>query len=166
MKEKKMTCQFNLGKEVLPSMIEKNKGHIVNMSSFMGIIGGSKLTDYSSSKFAVTGFTESLRIELKTLNSNNQIHVSTIHPLHVRTNMFQLAPIKHFKFAGISLDADYAADKIVDGILLDKEIIYIPRALNIITSICKAYVYHFLIYFLLLLYYQILIAFSHYLEFK
>ena len=51
--------QFWLCREFLPDMIRTNKGHIVNVSSVCGMVGGYKLTDYCSSKFAVTGFTES-----------------------------------------------------------------------------------------------------------
>ncbi len=51
--------QFWLCREFLPDMIRCNKGHIVNVSSVCGVVGGYKLTDYCSSKFAVTGFTES-----------------------------------------------------------------------------------------------------------
>ena len=56
---------FWLCKQFLPDMINLNKGHIVNISSVCGIMGGGKLTDYCSTKFAVYGFTESLCLEPK-----------------------------------------------------------------------------------------------------
>lgn len=80
--------QIWICREFLPEMIEQNKGHIVNISSSLGIFGAYKLTDYCTTKFAVIGFTEALRMELKTLNPNNQINVTLVCPFHVKTNLF------------------------------------------------------------------------------
>jgi len=49
---------------LLPHM-KKQGGHIVNVSSMSGLIGTFGYTDYSASKFAVIGFSEALRSELK-----------------------------------------------------------------------------------------------------
>jgi len=77
-----------LCKQFLPDMIKNNKGHIVNVASALGLCGAYKLVDYSASKFACVGFTESLRLELKILNSNNKINVSLVCPFHVKTSLF------------------------------------------------------------------------------
>jgi all-trans-retinol dehydrogenase (NAD+) len=55
----------------LPSMLQKNHGHIVTVSSAGGMAGTSNLSDYAASKFAAFGFNESLRVEL-----NNMGHAS------------------------------------------------------------------------------------------
>jgi 3-dehydrosphinganine reductase len=52
-------------KAVLPRMMDRGSGHIVNISSIGGIFGGFGYSAYGASKFAVSGFTESLRAELK-----------------------------------------------------------------------------------------------------
>ena len=117
---------FWLCKEFLPEMIELNKGHIVNISSVCGLMGAYKLTDYCSSKFAVVGFTESLRVELKTVNPDNQIVVSTVCPFHVKTKLFNGIEFSHLKWLKLSMEPEYVAQKIVDGILLKKELIFIP----------------------------------------
>jgi short-subunit dehydrogenase len=67
--------------EVLPSMIARGSGHIVNISSGAGKIGTLNMAGYCASKFAVNGFSESLYHELKPLG----IHVSVICPGPVRT---------------------------------------------------------------------------------
>ena len=67
---------------VLPSMIARGSGHIVNISSVAGIIGSLNLSGYCASKFAMNGFSESLYYELKPLG----IHVSVICPGPVRTD--------------------------------------------------------------------------------
>lgn len=49
----------------LPKMMEKNRGHIVALSSIAGIIGFENIVPYCGSKFAVKGTVESLREELR-----------------------------------------------------------------------------------------------------
>ena len=60
----------------LPSMIERRSGHIVNMSSVYGFIGGYGYSAYCASKFAVRGFSDALRAELKPMG----IAVSIVFP--------------------------------------------------------------------------------------
>ena len=54
----------NTCKALAPDLIARRDGYIVNISSVAGLMGVFGYTAYSSSKFAVTGFTESLRAEL------------------------------------------------------------------------------------------------------
>jgi 3-dehydrosphinganine reductase len=48
-----------------PGMVQRGRGHIVNVSSVAGYLGFYGYTGYSASKFAVMGFTEALRFEMK-----------------------------------------------------------------------------------------------------
>ena len=123
----------------MPKMIETNKGHIVNISSICGFLGGELVTDYCSTKFAVYGLSESLRVELKNLNKNNKITVTTVCPCHVKTKMFEMVKFNYFNWLGISMEPEYAVDKIIHGILLDKKVIYVPRLLLTVCSIFKGY---------------------------
>ena len=68
-------------KEVLPSMIARTAGHIVNVSSGAGLIGTLNMAAYCASKFALNGWSESLYHELKPLG----IHVSIVCPGPVAT---------------------------------------------------------------------------------
>jgi 3-dehydrosphinganine reductase len=52
-------------KAVLPHMLAQGEGHIVNVSSMGGVVGAFGYTAYAASKFAVYGFTEALRAEMK-----------------------------------------------------------------------------------------------------
>ncbi len=61
---------------VLPYMMDQGEGDIVNISSVAGTIGVFGYTGYAASKFAVRGFSEALRIELKPHN----IRVSVVIP--------------------------------------------------------------------------------------
>jgi NADP-dependent 3-hydroxy acid dehydrogenase YdfG len=53
-------CRF-----VLPSMIERRTGHIINIASIAGKVGSANRAVYCASKFAVVGFTESLAEEVR-----------------------------------------------------------------------------------------------------
>src|SRR5688572_17302872 len=54
------TCRF-----VLPSMIERKRGHIINIASIAGKVGSANRAVYCASKFGVVGFTESLAEEVR-----------------------------------------------------------------------------------------------------
>jgi 3-dehydrosphinganine reductase len=49
----------------VPHMLKRARGHVVNVSSVAGYLGIYGYTGYSSAKFAIMGFTEALRFELK-----------------------------------------------------------------------------------------------------
>lgn len=91
--------QIWICREFLPDMIAENKGHIVNISSTLGCFGAYKLTDYCTTKFAVNGFTEALRVELKTHNPDNKIEVSLVVPFHVKTKLFNKYELPYFKWS-------------------------------------------------------------------
>ncbi len=63
-------------KALLPDMIARRSGYIVNISSLAGVMGIFGYTAYGASKFAVRGFSESLRAEMKKYN----IGVSIVYP--------------------------------------------------------------------------------------
>lgn len=61
---------------VLPHMLERSEGHIINMSSVAGLIAAPLITTYSASKYGVRAFTDALRREISPFG----IHVSGIYP--------------------------------------------------------------------------------------
>jgi 3-dehydrosphinganine reductase len=68
-------------KEVLPAMLKRGSGYILNICSFSGIISSFGYTAYGASKYAVHGFTEALRMELNRLG----IGVSILFPTDTDT---------------------------------------------------------------------------------
>lgn len=70
--------------KVLPFMLQKGEGDIINISSTLGKIGKSSRSGYSASKFAVEGFTEGLREEVR----NKNIRVVLINPGTTNTDLF------------------------------------------------------------------------------
>ncbi len=66
----------------LPHLRKQRSGHILNLSSIGGLIGGAGIGFYNSSKFAVEGFSEALAAELAPLG----IHVTIVEPGPFRTD--------------------------------------------------------------------------------
>jgi len=76
-------------KVFLPILQKEESAHIVNLSSVFGLIAPSEQSAYASAKFAVRGFTESLRHEL----SGTNISVSCVHPGGIKTNIVRDAKL-------------------------------------------------------------------------
>ncbi|MDQ8739365.1 SDR family oxidoreductase [Paenibacillus sp. LHD-38] len=74
-------------KAVIPHMVKRGSGHIVNVASLAGKIGTAKSTSYTATKHAVLGFTNSLRMELR----DHGIQVSAVNPGPIDTPFFSLA---------------------------------------------------------------------------
>lgn len=70
-------------KVFLPTLLKQDEAHIVNVSSVFGFIAPEEQTAYCASKFAVRGFTESLRHEYK----NTNLHVACVHPGGILTDI-------------------------------------------------------------------------------
>lgn len=74
-------------KAFLPYLEQSGEGHVVNISSTMGLASQTMMSGYNSSKFAVRGFTESLRQDLEMTQSN--VSSTCIHPGGIKTNIAQ-----------------------------------------------------------------------------
>ncbi|MCF6137787.1 SDR family NAD(P)-dependent oxidoreductase [Pseudalkalibacillus berkeleyi] len=74
-------------KVVLPEMVERRSGHIINIASQAAKLATTKGSGYAATKHAVLGFTNSLRMEVKDYG----IHVTTVNPGPIRTNFFKVA---------------------------------------------------------------------------
>lgn len=72
-------------KEFLPHIKKTGDGHIINISSLFGLTAQPTQSAYNATKFAVRGFTESLRQELDIENSG--VSALCVHPGGIRTNI-------------------------------------------------------------------------------
>lgn len=113
----------------LPQLKSKPEAHVVNLSSVFGIIGVPTQSAYCAAKFAVRGFTESLRQEL----ASTSVRVSCVHPGGIKTDIVKRG--RHYEDAtgqatstdvvaksfeqGARTTADEAAKVILRGILSD-----------------------------------------------
>lgn len=111
-------------KAFLPTLLKQDAAHIANVSSVFGLIAPAEQTAYCSSKFAIRGFTESLRSELRETN----VSVSSIHPGGIKTNIVRNSRVgegtpDEWKQQGVKFfdkvaktSAEDAAEVIVRGI--------------------------------------------------
>src|SRR5215469_8650397 len=76
-------------KAFLPTLLRQGEAHIVNVSSVFGLLAPPGQTAYVSSKYAIRGFTESLRLELH----GTPVQVSAVHPGGVATNIAKNARV-------------------------------------------------------------------------
>ncbi len=76
-------------KAFLPHLKKSPWGHIVNVSSLFGLISTPNTSAYNAAKFAVKGFSESLRIEL--MMSHKHLDLSCVHPGGIKTNIANYA---------------------------------------------------------------------------
>lgn len=71
----------------LPDLVARPEAHLVNMASAAGLIGLPYGSTYASSKWAVIGFSESIRLELAMLG-HRRVGVTTVCPSYVSTGLF------------------------------------------------------------------------------
>jgi NAD(P)-dependent dehydrogenase (short-subunit alcohol dehydrogenase family) len=71
----------------LPAMLERDHGHVVNVSSAAGTVGVAGLAVYAATKWAVWGLTESLRHETRNLGKRG-VRWSSIHPNFIAEGLF------------------------------------------------------------------------------
>jgi NAD(P)-dependent dehydrogenase (short-subunit alcohol dehydrogenase family) len=125
-------------KVFLPHLEASGSGHIVNISSVFGLSAQPLMSGYNASKFAVRGFTESLRQDLDLARSC--VSASCVHPGGIKTNIAQAARVdasvaaatgksnaeatREFESSFITTPAK-AAQVIVRGVLRDQRRILI-----------------------------------------
>jgi len=74
---------YYVSKAVLPQLIAKNQGDIINVSSTAGLNGAATTSAYSASKFGVIGLSDSLMREVR----KNNIRVCTLMPSTIASDM-------------------------------------------------------------------------------
>jgi len=112
----------------LPSMVDRNSGHIVTVASAGGLVGAPRLTDYSASKFAAVGFDEALRMEMQHLGY--RIRTTVVCPFYINTGMFEGVKTR-FSWLLPILKPEYAADRIVRAIKNNRRRLIMPRFVGV-----------------------------------
>ncbi len=87
-----LTSLLHTTRAFLPGMYERNRGHVVNISSAAGILGVPDMAAYSAAKWGVWGLTESLRHEARNRGKRG-VRFSSIHPSYIATGMFEGARV-------------------------------------------------------------------------
>ena len=123
------TAPMTVALQALPPMLERNVGHICNIASAAGFIANPRMSIYAASKWAVIGWSDSLRVELQESKSN--VYVTTIAPYYISTGMFdgvrsRIIPI---------LKPEWVAKKILNAIEKNKKISSWPLGYHLIRTL-------------------------------
>ena len=106
--------------EFLPEMMKDNVGAICNIASSAGLISNPKMAVYAASKWAVNGWSDSLRLEMQQLSKN--ISVTTIMPFYINTGMFDGVKSKLLPI----LEPEPTSERIIKAIEKGTKILAMP----------------------------------------
>ncbi|MGY6561336.1 MAG: SDR family NAD(P)-dependent oxidoreductase [Luteibaculaceae bacterium] len=112
---------------IMPQLLEKKEAHIVNIASAAGMLANPKMSVYAGSKWAVIGWSESLRLELE--GENKPIKITTVTPSYIKTGMFNgvqthaILPL---------VEPLVATNKILDGVENNAIFVRMPWAVNLL----------------------------------
>ncbi|KAH8358355.1 hypothetical protein KR200_005187 [Drosophila serrata] len=125
--------QFWTIQAFLGHMQEKNRGHIISLSSIAGLVGIANLVPYCATKFAVRGLMESLHAEIREGPHKNLIKTTTIFPYMTNTGLCKHPKVKFPSILGL-LDPKQVARRIVEAHRSDVMEVTIPSCLLYINN--------------------------------
>ncbi|HJJ22879.1 MAG TPA: SDR family oxidoreductase [Nitrosopumilus sp.] len=115
-------------KNFLPSMLEKKSGHIVNVASVAASFGLPGIASYCASKFAMLGFSEGLKHELK----NTGVGITVVSPIMVRTDFFDHHSFEKMpKYSPTSLSSKTVAKAILKAANSPRLEIIVPSIVRV-----------------------------------
>lgn len=125
----------------LPDMIDQEEGHIINIASAAGLIANPNMSVYAASKWAVVGWSESLRIEMEERKTG--VNITTVMPSYIDTGMF--AGVKSPILTPV-LQPEYIVDKIMQAVHENKIILQEPfmvKSIPVLKGILPTRVFDF-----------------------
>ncbi|KYG72604.1 SDR family oxidoreductase [Roseivirga spongicola] len=118
-------------REFLDDMLKQNSGHICNIASSGGLVSNPKMSVYAASKWALNGWSDTLRLEMKQMKK--KVNVTTIMPYYINTGMFDGVKSKI-----PILEPEATALTIVKAIEKNKKLISIPGYIYRVTRLGQA----------------------------
>lgn len=112
---------MHIAKEFLPDMIDQCEGHIINLASASGLIANPNMSVYAASKWAVIGWSESVRLEME--RGETGVNITTVMPSYISTGMFDGAKSP---FMTPILTPEYIVDKIMEAVKNNEIILQEP----------------------------------------
>jgi short-subunit dehydrogenase len=118
---------LRLTRAFLPAMIARGAGHVVVVASLAGLVGAPGMVAYSTTKFALVGFAESLRLEL----NGTGVGVTTVCPGYVRTNLSRATRYGNEGFrrflddapAWYGMSKEHVAGEIVEAVIRRRSLV-------------------------------------------
>lgn len=130
-----LTGTMLVTRAVIPHMLKRRKGHVINMSSVAGLISPPLITTYSASKYGVRAFTDALRREVVPFG----IKVSGIYPGPAVTEFGKKLSrtksrdtVKRIKYP--HLTSEYVAHRVVDVAKRPVRSLVIPWWFRVVTT--------------------------------
>ena len=111
---------MHLTLEFINDMIERNSGAICTICSSAGLISNPRMSVYAASKWAVVGWSDSLRLEMEQLKK--KISVTTIMPFYINTGMFEGVKSKMLPI----LEPEPTAEKIIRAVEKETKMLAMP----------------------------------------
>jgi butyryl-CoA dehydrogenase len=105
-------------KLALPYLADRPWAAIVNVSSIFGLMAPPNTADYCASKFAIRGYTESLKAELALIQPHVQVHL--VHPGGINTNITRLPHSQQFKARFLKTKPEDLATEIALSVMKNK----------------------------------------------
>ena len=117
---------MHMALESFKMMKVKGEGHIVNIASAAGLVSNPGMSVYCASKWAVVGWSDSLRLEMEKFHPG--IKVTTVLPYYINTGMFDgvkspIIPI---------LEPNYVVDKIIKSVAKNAIFLRMPAIINFV----------------------------------
>uniref|UniRef100_A0A8C0TYH9 Estradiol 17-beta-dehydrogenase 11 n=2 Tax=Canis lupus familiaris TaxID=9615 RepID=A0A8C0TYH9_CANLF len=128
--EVNVLAHFWTTKAFLPVMMKNNHGHIVTVASAAGHTGVPFLLAYCSSKFAAVGFHKALTEELAALERTG-VKTTCLCPNFINTGFIKNASTA----LGPILEPEEVVDKLLNGILTEQKMIFIPSSICFLTVV-------------------------------
>ena len=126
-----LLAPMHLTRDVLPEMLARGRGHVVNVSSMAAVISPPGLTAYGASKAGLSHFTGGLRADLR----DDPVTLTLVHLGSVSTDMDDEArrygPLRTLAEQSGGRDItpmDVFVDKVVDAIAHDRPEVRVPSA--------------------------------------
>lgn len=116
----------------LPGMLERDWGTVVTVASAAGLVGVARQTDYSASKHAAVGFTESLEAELRQRGSG--VGTLTVCPFYISTGMFDGVRTRIPALLPI-LEPEAVAEAVLDAVEDGRRRLLMPAAVHLIAPL-------------------------------
>ncbi|MCH2022239.1 MAG: SDR family NAD(P)-dependent oxidoreductase [Saprospiraceae bacterium] len=133
---------MHIASEFLPGMIDQCEGHLINIASAAGLIANPNMSVYASSKWAVIGWSESVRLEMEAASTG--VQVTTVMPGYISTGMFDGAKAP---FMTPTLTPEYIVEKIMKAVKNNEIILQEPfmvKSVPVMKGILPQKVFDFL----------------------
>jgi NAD(P)-dependent dehydrogenase (short-subunit alcohol dehydrogenase family) len=112
---------------VIPNMIGRGRGHVVNVASIVAKVSPPKLGAYNATKAALVALTDTIRQELK----GSGVNFTIVNPGYIATGMFEGAKVP---FITHWQDPQKVADALVEAVKKSKAEIFVPRFMTLLSS--------------------------------